>query len=87
MKDNQGKFHPILKMGKVQNCHFLMINKFQRVTKHIEFFFVNFHIWYIATRGWSRLRLYHKIDNENTDNLVSFVNAIHYTSFTFKGLF
>jgi hypothetical protein len=60
-----------------------MINKFQWVTKHIEFFFVNFHISYIATRGWSRLWLYHKIGNENTDNLVSFVNAIHYTYFIY----
>jgi hypothetical protein len=29
--------------------------QFQSVTKHIEFFFTNFHIWYIATSGWSRL--------------------------------
>jgi hypothetical protein len=83
IKENFSQIHPISKMGKIRNCHFLMINKFQRVTEHIEFFFVNFHIWYIATRGWSRLWLYHKIDNENTDNLVSFVNAIHYTYFIY----
>jgi hypothetical protein len=56
MKDIQGKFQPnssSFEMGKFPNCHFLMINQFQRVTKHIELFFGNFHIWYIATHGWS----------------------------------
>jgi hypothetical protein len=64
-------------MEKILNFHFLMINKFQWVTKHIEFFFGNFHIWYIATHGRSQLFLYHKIGNENTVNLVSLVNSIH----------
>ncbi len=51
MKDIQGNFSQISqisKMEKILNFHFLMINKFQWVTKHIEFFFGNFHIWYIA---------------------------------------
>ncbi len=83
IKENFSQIHPISKMGKIRKCHFLMINKFQWVTKHIEFSFVSFHIWYIATRGWSRLWLYHKIGNENTVNLVSFVNSIHYPYFNF----
>jgi hypothetical protein len=61
IKENFSQIHQISKMRKCPNCHFLMINKFQWVTKHIEFFFGNFHIWYIATCGWSRLWLYHKI--------------------------
>jgi hypothetical protein len=56
MKDNQGKFQPNSsnfeneKMSKLP--FFLIINKFQWVTKHIEFFFGNFHIWYIASHMW-----------------------------------
>jgi hypothetical protein len=88
MKENFSQIRQMSKMGKIPNCDFLIINKFQWVTKHIEFFFVNFHIWYIATRGWSRLSLYHKIGNENIDNLVSFVNSMHSPYFIFfKGLF
>ncbi len=75
-KENFSQIHQISKMGKIPNCHFLMINRFQWVTKHIELFFSNFHIWYIATRGWSWLWVYHKIGNENTDNLMSFVNSM-----------
>ncbi len=87
MKGNFSQIHQISEMGKIPNCHFLMINKFQWVTKHKQFFFDNFHIW-VFTRGWSRLWLYHKIGNENTVNLVSFVNSIHYPSFIFfKGVF
>jgi len=44
IKENFSQIHQISKMGKIPNCHFLMINKFQWVTKHIEFFFLNFHI-------------------------------------------
>jgi len=51
IKENFSQIHQISKMKKCPNCHFLMINKFQWVTKHIEFFFGNFHIWYIATCG------------------------------------
>ncbi len=76
-KENFSQISQISKMEKILNFHFLMINKFQWVTKHIEFFFGNFHIWYIATHGRSQLFLYHKIGNENTVNLVSLVNSIH----------
>jgi hypothetical protein len=52
-------------------------DQFQWVTKHKEFFLGNFHIWYIATHGWSQLWLNHKSGNENTVNLVSFINSMH----------
>jgi hypothetical protein len=68
---------------KILHCHFLMINKFWLVIKHIEFFFGNFHIWYIATHGWFGLWLNHKIGNENTVNLVSLVNSMHSPYFNY----
>jgi hypothetical protein len=80
MKDIQGKFQPNFpngKNGKNSKFPFFILNKFEWVTEHIKFFFGNFHIWYIATHGWSQLFLYHKIGNENTVNLLSLVNSIH----------
>jgi hypothetical protein len=67
MKDIQGKFQPNFpnfENGKISKIPFLMINKFQWVTKHMEFFFGNSHIQYTATHGWSQLCLYHKIGSE-----------------------
>jgi hypothetical protein len=54
-------------------------DKFQWVTKYIEFFFGNFHIWYIARFGPSPLWLHHKIGNENTVNLASFASSLFCT--------
>jgi hypothetical protein len=54
--------------SKNSKSQFLNDN-FQWVTKEIELFFGNFHIWYIARFGSSPLWLHHKIGNENTVNL------------------
>jgi len=53
MKDIQGKLQPNSSNFEIfENSKFLIFSvQFQWVTKHIEFFFSNFHIWYIATRG------------------------------------
>jgi hypothetical protein len=60
MKDIQGIFQP--NSSNFENSKFPIFSvQFQWVTKHIEFFFSNFHIWYIATRGWSRLWLITKL--------------------------
>jgi hypothetical protein len=67
------QIHQISNVEKIQKLPFFN-DKFHWLTKYIDFFFGNFHIWNIA---WSRLWLHHKIDNENTVNLVSFVDSMH----------
>jgi hypothetical protein len=57
----------------------LFNDKFQWVTKYVEFFFGNFHIWYLARFGLSPLRLHHKIGNENTVNLASLASSLFRT--------
>jgi hypothetical protein len=71
------KLTQIHQIPKITNHHFS--DKFQWVTKYIEFFFGNFHIWYIARFGPSPLWLHHKIGNENTVNLASFASSLFCT--------
>jgi hypothetical protein len=61
---NFSQIHQISKVEKIPKSPFFK-EKFHWVAKYIEFFFGNFHIWYIA---WSWLWLHHKIGNENTVN-------------------
>jgi len=68
------KLTQIHQIPKITNHHFS--DKFQWVTKYIEFFFGNFHIWYIARFGPSPLSLHHKIGNENTVNLASLASSL-----------
>ncbi len=76
VKDIPGNFSQIHQISKVEKFPKspLLTEKFHWLTKYIDFFFGNFHIWNIAR---SRLWLHHKIGNENTVNLVSFVDSMH----------
>jgi hypothetical protein len=51
----------------------------QWVTKYIDFFFGNFHIWYIARFAPSSLWLHHNNGNENTVNLASLASSLFCT--------
>jgi len=45
--ENFSQIHQISKVEKIQKLP-LFNDKFHWLTKYIEFFFGNFHIWYIA---------------------------------------